>query len=57
VFADGSIKVLEKLFGQNLTTKSDHKKGRQTPEYVPFWSKPGKMQSNYLLNYLAKANV
>jgi hypothetical protein len=26
-FADGSIKVLEKVCGQNLTTKSDDKKG------------------------------
>jgi hypothetical protein len=31
-FSDGSIKVLETFFGQNLTTKSDDKKGRQTPK-------------------------
>jgi hypothetical protein len=35
VFADGSAKVLRKFGGQNLLTKSDHKKGQQTPKYVP----------------------
>jgi hypothetical protein len=34
-FADGSLKVLGKFCGQNLITKSVHKKGRQTPKYVP----------------------